>query len=254
MVRKLLRHVYHNFLPAHMRQTLDIFSNLRDRRKIDTPSGKILAIAPHPDDDVIACGGAIYQSFLNDSEITAVYMTDGRKGSTSISEEKLISIRKEEARIAASIIGIKKTIFLDNRDSELALSDKTVSALSEVIKETKPDAVFLPFIMDSHHDHIATNRIFIAALKNLPSVMCYAWGLWTPLSVFNCILDISPYMDIKKKAIESHISQTKEADIVGAVFGLNKYYSVMSGGNGWAEVFIACHSDQYIRLAEVVKW
>ena len=37
----------------------------------------VLIFAPHPDDDVIGCGGAIIQHVRNGDDVTIAYMTSG---------------------------------------------------------------------------------------------------------------------------------------------------------------------------------
>ena len=59
---------------------------------------EIVVFAPHPDDDVLGCGGSIIKSKAN---VTAVYMTSGDAGSLTIPKEELSVIRRAEARAAA---------------------------------------------------------------------------------------------------------------------------------------------------------
>ena len=254
-MRSILRYVYKNLLPASFSQSIDIFSHLRMPRVDSLKERKILVLSPHPDDDVIGCGGTIHQYYLRGAEITSVYMTDGRKGNPGYEEDELVSIRKEEAKRAAEIVGINRLIFLDNKDSELSVSPETTAELSRIINDLKPEAIILPFLIDNHTDHIATNEIFLSSVNSSHSFMCYAYGIWTPLSAFNLNVDITPHIDLKIKAMEEHRSQTEGFNLVEASLGLTKYYSVMTGGNnGWAEVFIVCPLNEYKRLAEVIGW
>ena len=253
-MKSILRYVYRKLLPANISRSIDIFSTLRMPQVDGLKERKVLVLSPHPDDDIIACGGIIHQYHLSGTDVTSVYMTDGRKGNPRYEEDKLVSVRKEEAESAASTIGIDRLIFLDNRDSELSLSPKTTNEMSAILNDLKPEAVLLPFLMDNHTDHIETNKIFLSSLNSSHSFMCYAYGIWNPLSFFNLHVDITPYIDLKIKAMEEHRSQTEVFDLVGASLGLTKYYSVMRGGNGWAEVFIACSSDEYKRVTEAIDW
>jgi len=154
------------------------------------------------------------------------------------------------------MVGIKNLIFFDNRDSELSAKPKTVKELIDILGDIKPEAVFLPFMLDNHPDHMATSRIFYSAIKECNrTFMCYTWGIWTPLPYFNLAVDITPYVDLKRKALEAHRSQTDVFDVVGATLGLGRYYHVFSGGkgnSGWAEVYLASPSDEFIRLGEAI--
>ncbi|MDR4509897.1 MAG: PIG-L family deacetylase [Candidatus Brocadiaceae bacterium] len=258
MIREAVKYAYRTLLPTRVKMSIDIFKHLRMERVEGLDEKNVLVLSPHPDDDIIGCGGTLQKYRGRGAEITSVYMTDGRKGNPCYGEEELVSIRRREAKTAAEIIGIQKLIFFDNRDRELSVTPKTIAELSKILKEIQPEAVFLPFIMDNHPDHAVTTQIFLEAIKSLPPVMCYAWGIWTPLPCFNVVVDITSYADLKRTALAAHKSQTELIDLVGGVFSLSRYHSVISGASdtakeGWAEVYIACSSNEYQRLAAVVE-
>jgi len=106
-MRGLLRYIYRRFLPLRLKQQIDIFYSLRGAdilpKLIDKPAGKnILVLAPHPDDEVIGCGGTLYKHFLAGAEITVVYMTDGRKGDPLLFNQKIPA--KEKNKIERELI------------------------------------------------------------------------------------------------------------------------------------------------------
>jgi len=254
MANVIIKNIYRTLLPARIKSSIDLFKNLRKLDIKGLEEKRVMVLAPHPDDDIIGCGGTLSIYHRRGAEITSVFMTDGRKGSRGQDEDELAAIRKDEAKKAGDLIGVDHVVFLKNRDRELEVSDKTVNQLSKVIREYRPEAVFLPFLLDNHPDHMATNRIFIAAVKSLPTFLCYAYGVWTPLADFNVVVDITESRDIKDKALGEHRSQLEMFDILGCVTGLSKYYSVITGGSGYAEVFLACGSDEYRRLGELIEW
>jgi LmbE family N-acetylglucosaminyl deacetylase len=215
---------------------------------------KVLVLSPHPDDDIIGCGGTLYRYHQMGAEITVVYMTDGRKGNPRYNEDELVCIRQEEAKRASRIIGVNRLIFLDNRDSELTTSHTTIKVLSEIVGDLKPEAVFLPFLMDNHHDHTATSQIFFSAVRSLASFLCYSYGIWTPLPTSNIVSDITACFEKKILALSEHKSQLELIDLTEAAKGLSRYYSIMNGGNGYAELFIACPLNEYRRLGEAIGW
>ncbi|TVM04332.1 MAG: hypothetical protein CV087_00095 [Candidatus Brocadia sp. WS118] len=215
---------------------------------------KVLVLAPHPDDDIIGCGGTLYQYHLMGSEIVVVYMTDGRKGNNRHREDELVCMRQEEAKRASKIIGVNRLIFLDNRDTELSPSPKTIKELSEILGDLKPEAIFLPFFLDNHHDHIATSQIFFSISKSFTSCMCYSYGIWTPLPTFNIISDITTCLQTKIMALHEHKSQLELFNFTEAVKGIARYHSAMSGRDGYAEIFIACPVNEYQRLGKAIGW
>ncbi|RLA93713.1 MAG: PIG-L family deacetylase, partial [Deltaproteobacteria bacterium] len=71
---------------------------------------KILIIAPHPDDEVLGCGGTIAKHTKEGDE---VYLCIVTKGYTPDWSEEFIKNRPKEIEKANKILGIKKTYFLD---------------------------------------------------------------------------------------------------------------------------------------------
>lgn len=253
-MRRFLRYIYRNIIPARIGQFLDLFPYLRALEVHGFEEKRVLVLSPHPDDDIIGCGGTLYRYHLKGAEITVVYITDGRKGNNRYREDELASIRREEAKRAAGIIGVDKLIFLDNRDSELTHTPKSIREVSEILGDIRPEAVFLPFFTDNHPDHVATSHIFFLASKTFASVMCYLYGVWTPLPTHNISSDITPYAEAKILALQEHKSQLELIDLIGAVQGLSRYYAALDGKNGYAELFLACPLREYRRLGEVIQW
>lgn len=253
-MKNLTRYIYKNLLPARIRQSIDLFAHLRMPKVDGLQEKKVLVLSPHPDDDVIGCGGTLYRYRLTGAEIAVVYMTDGRKGNDRYREDELVRIRQEEAKKASKIIGINRLIFLDNKDSELTPSRKTVTELSAVLNDYKPEAIFLPFFMDNHPDHRATSQIFFSAAGSLTSSMCYSYGIWTPMPTSNIVSDITACFEKKMLALSEHKSQLELMDLTEAAKGLSRYYSILNGGNGYAELFIACPLNEYRRLGAAIGW
>ncbi len=252
-MRTILRYVYRKLLPATVGQSLDVYKNLRGPFKEGLQEKRVLVLSPHPDDDIVGCGGSLHILHQRGAEITVAYMTDGRKGNPEYSEDDLVFRRKEEAKKAADIIGVDRLIFLSNRDSELSSHAKSVEELFKVIREVRPEAVFLPFMLDNHPDHVATNELFVRASKDYTASMtCYAYEIWTPLPVPNCIIDITDQAEVKRKAIGQHCSQIARLDFTDSIMGLSKYRSVLHNAReGYAEAFIHCDAKEYRRLWQV---
>lgn len=257
MIRHAVRYLYRNLLPLPVRRSLDLFAQLRSTATapIDVPAEKrILVLAPHPDDDIFGCGGTLHRCHLNGSIITSVYLTDGGQGNRAESGD-LVGTRRREAERAAAIIGIDELVFLENRDGQLQCTPEAVSSVARLLERTRPDAVFLPFLLDNHPDHQVTSDIFIeAAARVSGDLVCYGYEIWTPLPVPNCVVDITKELPVKMTAIEQHASQLRDLNLRNAFLGMAQYRSVASGfRNGHAEAFIRCSLAEYRRLREVVR-
>jgi LmbE family N-acetylglucosaminyl deacetylase len=255
-MRRFLRFFYRTLLPERIKPYLDIFPSLRGpvnvRKTINEKT--ILVLSPHPDDDIIACGGTIYRSVKAGAEVVTIYLTDGRKGNPRYPENELIRLREEEARRACEIIGVKRPIFMANIDGELSDSVENQDMLYNIFKEYEPDAVILPFFLDNHHDHSMTNTLILQLLKRYKlSFTCYAYGIWSPI-VPNVLLDITDIINIKRKALSVFKTQMEVFDLIDVSLSLSRYYAFTHGnGKGYYEGFIVCSANEYRRLLEISR-
>lgn len=259
-MRSLLRYIYWKFLPLRLKQQIDIFCSLRGAdispKLIEKPPGKnILVLAPHPDDEIIGCGGTLYKHHLAGDKITVVYMTDGSRGAEPVLWGKnLVQKRKKEAEAAAKIIGIDELIFLDNPDGELTVNKYTLNQIKQVLEKVKPDLVYLPFILERHSDHRVTSEIFVKCIKKWKnfSGYCCAYEVWTPLMP-NILVDISKCIEIKIKALKKFVTQIKKVNFIDAVWGFAKYRAVLyTGSDSFVETFLFCKSSDYLKISEIL--
>jgi LmbE family N-acetylglucosaminyl deacetylase len=119
-----------------------------------------LVIAPHPDDEILGCGGTIKKLISRGFEVKILIVTRGKKG---IYSDKKIKNVRQEALKAHGLLGVAVTRFLEfpAPDLDLVSVSELSLAISEVISELKPDTIFVPHRGDIHHDHKA---VFNAAL------------------------------------------------------------------------------------------
>jgi LmbE family N-acetylglucosaminyl deacetylase len=197
-----------------------------DSHGTDKKKLRILVIAPHPDDDIIGCGGTIARLINQGNQVTIVYMTSGDAYAfgayfdLSHLEDRLAvsALREREARSAANILGTDDLIFLRYSDGYLTETSDSVLRLAEIIRIKKPDFIYCPHNLDQHKDHKITYKIVTAALDALwqqravnkgfgkiPTLLVYE--VWTPLQDANILQEISSVMDKKISALQKHTSQ-----------------------------------------------
>jgi N-acetylglucosamine malate deacetylase 1 len=270
MLAKTLRSLRSLLFPEGTREALKSLIS-RDGRYwpqmiTDFSAEQVLVLAPHMDDEILGCGGALRKHVLSGAHVTVVYMTDGRRGGDpklyrcglaqeviEDFESALVIQRKEEARKAAEIVGIQKQIFLDHPDGNLKVSHQTVKQLETILREERPTVIYLPSILDVHTDHRASSRIFYAATKNLfcannLSPIYREYEVWTPV-LSNRIIDISDVVETKNKAIEQFGSQMAQTNYLRTQLALNAFRSIYhSQGFGYAEAFFESTAEQHRSL------
>ena len=208
--------------------------------KLEKPDGgRVLALAPHIDDDIIGCGGTLAKHAEAGDEVCALYFADCTEA------------RMKEAGEAARVIGIGKLEFLEFRSKDLYNHRKEAAKkLEEALERHRPATLYLPSLFDRHNDHLAVNHILAdicGRAKIRTDFTVCAYEVWTPL-VPNLIVDISSTMDKKKEAVSRYKSQLASNDWLEAAASLNRYRAIVSGAGGYAEGFIMLSAKNYFDL------
>jgi LmbE family N-acetylglucosaminyl deacetylase len=138
---------------------------------------KILIFAPHPDDEVLGCGGTILKHSRKGDKVYLCVIT---KAYTPEWSKEFIENRPKEVAEVARILGIRKTFFLDFPTAKLdTISQKELNAsILKVIGEVGPEIIFLPHGGDIHKDHRLVFEAGLVATKpsnktSVKRILCY---------------------------------------------------------------------------------
>jgi LmbE family N-acetylglucosaminyl deacetylase len=138
-------------------------------------ASRLLVLAPHMDDEALACGGTILLH-EDPARVHCLFATDGAASPAPLlpwlgkADAGLAARRRREARDAATMLGVphENLEFLDLPDGGLALRRIVLeAALARSLERLRPDFVFVPFRFDVHPDHVALNRATRAVLRRL---------------------------------------------------------------------------------------
>src|SRR5580700_5595884 len=114
----------------------------------------LLAIAAHPDDAELTCGGTVLKMAQAGYRTRSLDLTRGETGSRGTPE-----IRLREAAHAAKILGVKVRRNLGLPDARLSLHEEDKVALAEVIRELQPHTIILPYWEGRHPDHYNASKL-----------------------------------------------------------------------------------------------
>jgi LmbE family N-acetylglucosaminyl deacetylase len=192
-------------------------------------TGTLVIVAPHMDDEALACGGLIAK--LPDKDrIHLIYATDGMKSPAPIMPGDEISpdlgkVRMNESAQAMKLLGVPEgnLHFLNLPEAQL---EKNISALqqplTEKLRQLAPQHIFVPFRYDRHPDHLAVNHVIVTALAQnliraqlIEYFVYYRWRLLPKRDIRKYIrpqylfkLDISDVATLKRRSLDCFASQT----------------------------------------------
>jgi len=173
----------------------------------------LLAIAPHPDDVELTCGGTMLKMARAGYRTGILDLTRGETGTRGTPETRL-----KEAAKAAGLLGVKVRRNLELPDAHLEVNEQQKNAVAEVIRELEPRTVILPYWEGRHPDHYTAGRLcyeacFVAGLKNYPLAglpfrpfkVIYAASYADVRPTF--AVDITNEYDGRRRAILAYASQ-----------------------------------------------
>lgn len=159
-----------------------------DTRPAFDANASALVFAPHPDDEVLGCGGTIALKAQAGTRVRVVIMTDGRTSHAQfVDAATLVRMRHEEALAASTRLGLQPTDyrFLDFEDGRLrAHADAARERVAAILREFEPDEVYAPHRHDRLPDHVATFEIVSSALRShhrpvtLLEYPVWLWNTW----------------------------------------------------------------------------
>ena len=143
------------------------------------PGSRVVLVAPHPDDEIIAMGATIAALAHAGHEVLIVAVTDGEGShpqSARWTPAALRETRPVETQLALQRMGI------DARVLRLGLPDGGLPQHEKALAERLPiepnDTVFVTWRHDGHPDHEACARASLAACRTVGAI-CIEFPVWS---------------------------------------------------------------------------
>lgn len=181
----------------------------------------ILVIAPHMDDEVLGCGGAIAKHLAAQDAVHVVIVANRAYGHRY--DEALIEREKQACRAAGRVLGYGEPVFLDLPDERLdnAVIDVAVP-LEEAAASVRPDVVYIPHRGDNNQDHRAVFDAARIALRPFTdfaprTLLCYEVPSSTDISppgtdwpfAPSRYVDITGHLDAKLDAMDCYQAESR---------------------------------------------
>lgn len=147
--------------------------------------GNVVIVAPHPDDEVIGCGGLIRRLIEKGTTPYVIVMTGGgasHKTCCQTPEEVIITERRKLTHKALGILGLPEDhiIELDFTDGSIGtgLKENKDTRLGGVWSQVNPDHIFVPHWGEGWKDHINTAKLVKENIPDKTVVWEYCVWMW----------------------------------------------------------------------------
>lgn len=184
---------------------------------------KLVVLAPHPDDESLACGALLARAFAG-AGAHVICLTDGsasHPGSRTWPPERLGALRRAELGQAVECLGgtARDLTWMGLPDAALYCVDPqdTAARLERIIEWTGARHVFVPAREDHHEDHQATAIFALTLRAARPEWLFHSYPVWFRWDDPHFVRAIGPYAPVflppgkhlacKRAAIAAHRSQ-----------------------------------------------
>ena len=228
----------------------------------------LLAVAAHPDDVELTCGGTLVKTAKAGYRTAILDLTAGETGTRGSRD-----LRASEAAAAAKILGVTERANAGLPDAHIENTDVTRRIVMQWIRHFHPTTVILPFPVGRHPDHrlaseLARDSCYLAGLKNYeadgephrPEKILYSLAYREDPVKPTFVVDISDEFETKMAAVRCYGSQFEGAKSAGEIFpsGPNLYELVRIHGahygtlirRPFGEPFL---TEETVRVDDVVK-
>lgn len=218
---------------------------------------RVLVAAAHADDETLGAGGAIARHVRAGDDVRVVIAADCRSArdlsrKPSLSDEAIEALNwllghrdETEAR------------FLGFAAMQLASSEQKLNiAVTEQVREFRPDVIYTHHWCDVNTDHAAMNRAVMVAARpsggaqrvlcfEVPSSTEWAWGSegFRP----NYFINIAEHIEIKLAAMACYHSELREAPHPRNLEALRQRAAY------WGQVAGCLYAEPFVLAREVVK-
>jgi len=197
-----------------------------------------LAIAPHPDDEVLGPGGLLAQLAASGAAVRVLFLSDGGGGIENVANRAAYRARRRnESARAAEILGLAGCDALDLADGALSDHlDEIAAGIARAILSQRPELLLVPSPLETSADHraafAALHRLLAPlrvggataenALSGFEDLRILVYEVNRP-AFPDLLVDVSPQAEILERAFAAHQSQAERHPYWNAALGLRRH-------------------------------
>lgn len=246
------RFVLRQFAPVFdLSMSAEVISAMRFSRLVkpvvadDAGAGRILVIAPHPDDDLFGAGGTLMKSVARGAEVRVVYIA------TEFPDKDRSKRIRAEASAVCKAMGTSP-VFMGYPKGGIPADNAARQRLLDEVLGFAPDTLMISFLLDDHDDHRRVNQLLFPELsRRMPALEVWAYQVYSTV-LPNMIVDVSSVMEEKKRLIRSMPSVFGKRDWAHYVSGMNAICCrfMPAAGECYGEPFLVMPAQEYAGLCE----
>ncbi len=170
--------------------------------ELRSPDGlprRVLCLAPHPDDELIACGGMLAAHAARGDAVRVLVLTRA-------ADPVLAKQRAGECEAGLRSLGVQDVRFLEHEDGALvATLERLEVELAAELGELGDGLVYAPSPFEHHPDHRAAFEALARAARG-GAARALLYGV-NSTAGRDVLFDISPWREAKARALAAHGSQ-----------------------------------------------
>ncbi len=190
----------------------------------------VLVFAPHPDDEILGCGGTIARYIAEGHNVYVCIVTSGfpplyEKDYQKAQENGWPHVQYPDIIKAHKLLGVKETFFLQFPTVQLETVPRYElnGKINDIVQRIAPDVVFIPHFGDMQRDHaLVSEAVMVAVRPKYKNTVRYVYSYetlseteWNVPHISNAFIpniyiDIADFLKKKLEAIACFTTQIGE--------------------------------------------
>lgn len=204
----------------------------------------VWVFAPHPDDEIFGCGGALALHVQQGAHVHVVLMTAGEQQSG-----EFFGVRLAESEAASYVLGYANVLCWHLPDRGVVFSEQLVDRVVACLADTPTAVVYAPSLWEAHPDHRGCALTVAEAVRRSGGAReLWFYEVSAPLRA-NTLVDVSGVWALKERAMACFASQEAVLPYSDYIGALNRYRALTVLSQGHVEAFERYPADGLAALA-----
>ena len=207
---------------------------------------RVLAVAPHPDDEILGCGGTLLRHIKEGDEVA--WMICNKPPEDMQWSDEFLKQRSIDIEMVGKMMGFSETYHLNLSATKLddISTGEIISKISHVFDEFQPNYIYTPHGGDVHSDHKKIFQCINSSSKwfrhpSIQKIFAYETPSETEFNYSstqlfhpNTFVDISPYMSKKLDIMSIYKSELGEFPFPRSIKTLKALAQWRGSNSGYA--------------------